>query len=284
MWDPVIRFLVSLSVCVLVVTAVHGQTVPLSKTPSPIVLHDAQGVAQSELALDERAVIPFEQEVIPFEQEIVPQVQEVVPYEHEVAPYEHHVAPYSQEVVPHTAQYGCTACGAEVGCTCGVDLMDVRNFTLLDYRRMFKRGRTPTPAELQGRWRGVNKGLVRLVGMKQFIKEIQPCGSILLGDNVLVHQVSDDLLRCCGWQPKEATRKKKFSVNDRFVVRPPNGRGPFGKGVIFSYGAAAKRRLDPSRLVVDKVVVVDCNHLLGRATVRVGLVNRQGCCGSNNDQ
>jgi hypothetical protein len=278
----VMRVLLSFTVCVLTVMAVNGQSVAVSDTPHPIALHPAQEFAnqppqllpapQAEQTFQQDAV-PFQQEVVPFEHEVVPYAQEVVPFPHEAVPYSQEVMPYESYGVPPALPGGCLACGGAGGCTCGVDLMDVRNFSLLDYRRMFKRGRTPTAAELQGRWRGVNKGLVRLAGMKQFIKEIQPCGSIMLGDNIQVHQVSDDLLRCCGWQPKAAAPPRKLSFNDRFVVKPPNGRGPFGKGVIFSYKAAAKRRLDPSRLVVDKVVVVDCDHLLGRATVRVGLIN-----------
>lgn len=163
---------------------------------------------------------------------------------------------------------------AEVSCShgrCG-DIMDVRNYSLLDYRRMFMSGRTPTPAELQGQWRGVNKGIVRLFGFRQFIKEIQPSGCTLVGDNIQVHQVSDQLLRCCGWQPKFDARTGMLERNGRYLVKRPTFRGPFGHGVVFSYREGGNPRGDLSRLIVDQVVMIDHHHLLGRASVRLGLV------------
>jgi len=148
--------------------------------------------------------------------------------------------------------------------------MNVRNYSLLDYRRMFMRGRTPTPAELQGQWRGVNKGIVRLFGFRQFVKEIQPHGSVMFGDNIQVHQVSDQMLRCCGWQPKVNPRTGLLQRNGRYRVKRPTFRGPFGHGVIFSYREGGNRRGDMSRMIVDQVVLIDHNHLLGRASVRLG--------------
>ena len=100
--------------------------------------------------------------------------------------------------------------------------MDTRNFRLIEYRRMFKEGQTPTAEEMVGYWRGVNKGIVELAGYKQFIKEILPQDCQLSGDNIMVHQVSQDLLRCCGWQAKSdpgspdgLERKGKFIVRVR---------------------------------------------------------------------
>lgn len=152
------------------------------------------------------------------------------------------------------------------------DVMDVRNYRLLDYRRMFMSSRAPTSAELHGKWHGVNKGIVRLVGIKQFIKEIHPCGSVMFGDNIDVHQVSDQMLRCCGWQPKFDRKTGLLKRNGKYMVQRPNFRGPFGHGVIFSYRDGGNRRGDFRRVIVDKVVLLDHDHLLGRASVRIGLV------------
>ncbi len=153
----------------------------------------------------------------------------------------------------------------------GIDLMDTRNFRLRDYRKMFMGGTTPKLHELKGHWRGVNKGIATMVGYRQFIKEIQPCGSVYFGDNIQVHQVSSACLRCIGWQPKvdaDGTIKR----HGKFAVQPPNDRGPFGHGVVFSYRDGGNRKSDPARLIVDKVVKIDDNHLLGRAVARLGLI------------
>lgn len=154
-----------------------------------------------------------------------------------------------------------------------VDIMDTRNFSLLDYRKMFKEARTPAPHELVGRWRGVNKGIVELVGYRQFIKEVQPTPCDLRGDNILVEQVSNDLLRSIGWAPIAGMPKDGYvSRIGPYQVQAPRGVGAFKHGAVFNYGAAATKRTDPARLLVDKVVVLDRNHLLGRVTANFGAV------------
>lgn len=135
---------------------------------------------------------------------------------------------------------------------------------------MFMHGRAPQPHELAGAWRGVNKGLVRLIGYKQFIKEIEPQGCVTFGDNIEVHQVSDDILRCCGWEPKIDRRTGLLRRNGKYKVERPDYRGRFGHGVIFNYRKGGNRKLDPRRMIVDKVVMIDDCHLLGRATVGFG--------------
>ncbi len=151
------------------------------------------------------------------------------------------------------------------------DVMDTRNFSLLDYRRMFMNGTTPTQAELVGHWRGVNKGIVERFGYKQFIKEILPQDCELSGDNIQVHQVSNDLLRCCGWQPQtDSNSFDGLKRQGKFAISGPGGIGPFRHGVKFSYWRGDNRKADPVRLIVDRVVKIDCNHLLGRATVNIG--------------
>lgn len=155
-----------------------------------------------------------------------------------------------------------------------VDIMDTRNFTLFDYRKMFKEARVPAPHELVGRWRGVNKGIVELVGYRQFVKEIVPTPCDLRGDNVLVEQVSNDLLRSIGWAPIAGMPEEGYvSRVGAFQIQAPKGRGTFNRGAIFSYRHGDNKRTDPVRLLVDKVVVLDRNHLLGRVTANFGPVH-----------
>ncbi|QEG24734.1 hypothetical protein [Mariniblastus fucicola] len=152
-----------------------------------------------------------------------------------------------------------------------VDIMDTRNFTLLDYRKMFHEARTPEPYEMVGRWRGVNKGIVELAGYRQFIKEIVPTPCDLRGDNILVEQVSNDLLRSIGWAPIAGMPEEGYvSRVGAFQIQPPCGNGKFKHGAVFSYRDGDNLRSDPVRLLVDKLVVLDRNHLLGRVTADFG--------------
>ncbi len=152
-----------------------------------------------------------------------------------------------------------------------VDVMDIRNFTLIDYRKMFSEARTPAPHELVGQWKGVNKGIVEIAGYRQFIKEITPQTCSLKGDNILVHQVSNDLLRAVGWQPISGTPQQNYmSREGSFAVEPPSGLGPFKHGAVFSYRRGDNKPTDPARVLVDKLVVLDSQHLLGRATAEFG--------------
>lgn len=154
-----------------------------------------------------------------------------------------------------------------------VDVMDTGNFKLIDYRKMFAEGRTPAPQELVGRWRGVNKGIVELVGYRQFIKEIVGTPCDLRGDNILVEQVSNDLLRSIGWAPVAGMPEEGYvSRQGYFAVQAPRGVGSFQHGAIFRYRDGDNKRTDPVRLLVDKLVVLDRNHLLGRATANFGVV------------
>jgi len=154
-----------------------------------------------------------------------------------------------------------------------VDIMDTRNFTLFDYRKMFAEARKPEAYELVGRWRGVNKGIVELVGYRQFIKEVTPTQFDLWGDNILVEQVSNEMLRSIGWAPIAGPPEHGYVSRQGFYqVQEPHGIGRFKHGAVFSYRDGANERLDPVRVLVDKVVVLDRNHLLGRATANFGPV------------
>lgn len=161
--------------------------------------------------------------------------------------------------------------GSRSGHSQMIDLMDTRNFRLIDYRRMFMQGQTPSSEDLVGNWRGVNKGIVALVGYKQFVKEITPVNCELKGDNIMVHQVSNDLLRCCGWQAKpDPGSWDGLERRGKFAIQSAGGIGAFKHGVVFNYRDGDNRRGDPIRLIVDRVVKIDDNHLLGRAVARIG--------------
>ena len=56
----------------------------------------------------------------------------------------------------------------------------------------------------------------------------------------------------------------------QFAVQSPSHRGPFGRGVVFSYRDGGNAKNDPARLLQDKVMKVDHNHMIGRATANFG--------------
>lgn len=154
-----------------------------------------------------------------------------------------------------------------------VDVMNTNNFTLFDYRKMFAEGRTPAPHELLGRWRGVNKGIVELAGYRQFIKEIVATPCNIAGDNILVHQVSNDMLRSIGWAPRAGMPEEGYvSRVAPFDIEAPQGIGQFSHGAIFRYRDGGGELKQPVQILVDKVVVLDRNHLLGHVTAKFGLV------------
>ena len=148
-----------------------------------------------------------------------------------------------------------------------LDPMNTRQHRLRDYRRMFIHGTSPSANDLIGTWRGVNKGIVNLVGFKQFVKEIRPSGIGIAGENIRVHQVRQNRIRCIGWQPK-LDRCGNLQRHDRFLILPPCGSNRFARGVIFSYRLGGNHRFALSRLLVDRVVKIDDQHLLGRAVIR----------------
>lgn len=153
------------------------------------------------------------------------------------------------------------------------DILDTRNYSLLDYRRLFQTGRTPQAHEMVGYWRGVNKGIVELVGYRQFIKEIIPDqNGVIRGDNIKVGQINQDMLRCLGWQPTIDPQTGEIARQGKFAIQPPRGIGAFKNGATFNYRDGGNRKTDPANLLVDKVVMLDANHMLGRATANFGPV------------
>ncbi len=145
--------------------------------------------------------------------------------------------------------------------------MDTNQFKLRDYRRMFMAAEAPSDDEMIGIWRGVNKGVATLVGFRQFVKEIHPTACGLYGDNIKVEQVSSEDVRQFGWRPK-LDEFGNLRRHDRFQVQRPDGLGLFGHGAKYSYRNGGNRRFSSSRLLVDRVVKIDDQHLLGRAAIR----------------
>ena len=106
---------------------------------------------------------------------------------------------------------------------------------------------------------------------RQFIKEFYYVNGCLYGDNISVCQVQACALPHAGWQPRIDPCTGEIQRQGRFAVECPQGCGPFRHGMVLNYAAGGNGR-NPSRRVWDQVVKLDDNHLLGRATIRVGFV------------
>ena len=153
----------------------------------------------------------------------------------------------------------------------GADLQATDQHTLLQYRRLYRSGTSPQPAELVGQWNGVNKGIVQIAGYGQFIKDIRvgPNGHIH-GDNVQVGQVKPSQVRLNGWQPKFDNATSDYARRGRFAIQRPTGRGFFGRGATFAYADGGNPDGDPARLLKDQVVKLNDHQMIGRAVVEFG--------------
>ena len=140
---------------------------------------------------------------------------------------------------------------------------NTENYTLLDYRRLMIKSQAPSPHELHGTWQGVNKGIATVAIDKQFVKDFQPVNGQVYGDNIVVVQNQN-------WQPKVDQFTDSISRNGKFLVQQPRGFGAFRHGTILNYGRGGNGALDPANLISDRVVKLDDNHMLGRATAKFG--------------
>ena len=98
----------------------------------------------------------------------------------------------------------------------------------------------PQPHELQGTWRGVNKGVATIAIDKRFIKEFQSVNGQIYGDNIDVNQ------RTGGWEPILDRRTGGIKRQGKFLVQRPRGIGPFGNGAVLNYSKGGNRKLDPA--------------------------------------
>ena len=89
----------------------------------------------------------------------------------------------------------------------------------------------------------------------------------IFGDNILVHQDRGPN----AWRPRR-DHGGNLSRQGKFLVQGPRGRGAFRHALNLDYSRGGNRPLDPANLVMDQVVKLDDHHMLGRASVRIGLI------------
>lgn len=146
--------------------------------------------------------------------------------------------------------------------------LDLASHSAVELESMMNRYPAPSIEMLEGRWHGINKGVgPAAIGLTQDIKVFNVNGQCLRGHNVAVYQVSIGELACEGFQPKinHLTGCEKTMGN--FVIVPPvSSCAPLK----LDYSIADNSPLARSRWLVDELVMIDHDMLLGRAYTKLG--------------
>jgi len=203
-----------------------------------------------------------------------PPIDEVPQAYHEMANYHDYqsgsVAVPNQYVAPaatyqsHNMHYQAAPTYGHSSTQPSHPALNTDNYNLFQYRRMMLNHPAPHPHELQGTWRGINKGVATLAIDERFIKDFRDVNGQIYGDNINVHQGSG------GWTPIQDHQTGDAQRQGKFLVQQAHGIGPFRHAVVLNYSKGGNGKLDPANLISDQLVKLDDNHMLGRATAKFG--------------
>ncbi len=138
--------------------------------------------------------------------------------------------------------------------------------------RMMDKLPSPSPDELIGTWYGVNKGHgAAWLGIHQDVKVFYRCDAGMRGHNILVEQVALEDLAESGWRPKRNWLHDEPLAMGNFVIDQRDCKRRQGTDqLLLDYGLAQNKALDPSRFLVDELVVVEPGLMLGRVRMKLG--------------
>lgn len=143
-----------------------------------------------------------------------------------------------------------------------------------ELERLMKCCDPPELCSLIGAWNGINKGVgAAAIGIHQDVKVFESCGNRIIGHNILVEQVPVEEIASRGWQPKRHFIDGQTKTIGNFVVTRERDERSCRQKMVLDYSLAKNPMLDPSRYLIDELVEVSPNLLLGRARVRIGLVD-----------
>ena len=151
----------------------------------------------------------------------------------------------------------------------GVSLISVAGARKRELRHIMKTFPPPCREDLHGVWIGLNRGVgPALLGISQFAKEFWTIDTNPHGDNITMIQCDPEHWGCaCAWKPQLDAGALDRHGNYR-VIRS-RCRLPFRDAVELDYSLAPNGR-SPERFIVDQLVQIDGNHLLGFAMVQLG--------------
>lgn len=148
--------------------------------------------------------------------------------------------------------------------------LQIASLSRRELYRLMQTHPAPDLASIAGKWHGINKGFGPAVaGLMQDVKVLEGHHCVH-GHNVLVKQVAISDLKCRGWRPELDPTTCQPKTMGNFVALPPDCRGELGHVAKFDYTQASNPWYDPSRFLIDDIVQIDDNLLLGRATAKVG--------------
>lgn len=131
----------------------------------------------------------------------------------------------------------------------------------------------PDLQSLEGSWKGINKGMgAAFLGLTQDVKSFQTNGECVHGYNNMVYQVPIRDLSCRGWRfVRDPDTCKPKTMGNFIAVQRCDGdtHKPLTR---LDYTQATNPWYDPSRFLIDELVVIDDDVLLGRANAKIGLV------------
>lgn len=147
---------------------------------------------------------------------------------------------------------------------CSLDLLKLSNDQL---DQLIQQGQGPDPETMDGPWLGINKGCAAAcVGWIQDIKVFQTSNGCRSGYNVAVHQVPISRLECDGWEPKTKLLSDQPKTLGKFCVLEP--KCPC-LPLKLDYTQAGNPCYDPSHVLVDDLVLIQENLVLGKASAMI---------------
>ncbi len=131
----------------------------------------------------------------------------------------------------------------------------------------------PDLQSLVGSWKGINKGLgAALLGLTQDVKSFQTHGECVRGHNTMVYQIPIRDLPCRGWRLIRDPTTCKPKTMGKFIAVQECDSDTHKLVTRLDYTQASNPFYDPSRFLIDELVVIDDDLLLGRANAKIGLV------------
>jgi hypothetical protein len=151
---------------------------------------------------------------------------------------------------------------------CSCRAFELASLSSRELGELMKTQPAPDLNTISGSWYGINKGLgPALAGITQDIKVFNACGECVQGHNIVVHQVPISELGCRGWRPElDPTTCQPKRVGNFVAVGPQC----YGDPVQLDYTIAENPWYDPSKILIDELVVIDSDLMLGRADAKIG--------------
>ncbi len=132
----------------------------------------------------------------------------------------------------------------------------------------------PTEQDLLGRWQGVNKGYAAAcLGIHQDVKFFEVRRGQTSGFNILVKQVTLKELTTQGWQPQIERSSGAPRTMGNFVVSHRSATSSSDHDrLVLDYTQSGNAPFDPSRFLIDELVLIEPGLMLGRVRVKLGSI------------